>query len=257
MTESRNEKRMTFYFNNETEVPMIVDQHNNPWFQANRVGDVLGLGNIHSSLASLEDYEKVLRFMDTLGGKQQTTFISESALYKLIFKSRKPEAKAFQKWVVEDILPTIRRTGAYSTHSILESKQERIQLLKDASELLVSIQMLDERSRTMIHSEVLNLMTPTIEGSSSQTSECSVSKRVLDRHGVQLSSERHRALLISIGRACAREYKRRHDGQTPSKRSQYVDGTLRDVSQYTLSDWTEYLDDILDQFFVSPQEPHA
>lgn len=51
--------------------------------------------------------------MSTLGGSQRMSVVSESGLYALVFKSRKPEAQAFRKWVTSEVLPTIRKTGAY------------------------------------------------------------------------------------------------------------------------------------------------
>ena len=51
--------------------------------------------------------------MDTLGGNQRVTVINEPALYALILKSRKPEAKAFKKWVTGTVLPAIRKTGGH------------------------------------------------------------------------------------------------------------------------------------------------
>ncbi|SPC35354.1 BRO-like protein (fragment) [Pseudolactococcus piscium] len=53
---------------------------------------------------------------DTLGGNQNITVINESGLYSLILKSKKPEAKQFKRWVTSEVLPTIRKHGAYMTN---------------------------------------------------------------------------------------------------------------------------------------------
>lgn len=69
----------------------------------------------HSGQQSrLDDDEKGVGNTDTLGGLQEMIIISESGLYALIFRSRKPQAVRFRKWVTSEVLPTIRKTGSYS-----------------------------------------------------------------------------------------------------------------------------------------------
>lgn len=102
-------------FTNEdlgTTVRTIVDEETcEPWFVAKDVCDAL---NIDKTAASrLDDDEKGLRSTQTLGGSQQVLFVSEPGLYTLVLKSRKPEAKAFRRWVTHEVLPAIRRTGGY------------------------------------------------------------------------------------------------------------------------------------------------
>jgi phage antirepressor YoqD-like protein len=58
--------------------------------------------------------------MTTHGGNQEMTVINESGLYSLIMTSRKPQAKAFKKWVTSEVLPSIRKHGAYMTDQVLE-----------------------------------------------------------------------------------------------------------------------------------------
>ena len=90
------------------------DEDGNPWFVAKDVCRVLGLGNVTESTKSLDDDERSSVILNTLGGDQEMNIISESGLYALIFRSRKPEAKTFSKWVRAEVLPSIRKTGAYA-----------------------------------------------------------------------------------------------------------------------------------------------
>jgi prophage antirepressor-like protein len=92
---------------------VIIDGE--PWFIASDVARVLDLGNVRSSLALLDDDEKGVHSVDTLGGIQSVTTINEPGLYSLILRSRKPEAKAFKRWVTHEVLPTIRRTGQFGS----------------------------------------------------------------------------------------------------------------------------------------------
>ncbi|OKI47260.1 phage antirepressor KilAC domain-containing protein [Micromonospora sp. CB01531] len=83
-----------------------------PWFVTADALAPLGLNR--SSLAALDDDEKGVQSLYTLGGYQQMSIISEAGLYSLILRSRKPEAKAFKRWITHDVLPAIRRTGSYT-----------------------------------------------------------------------------------------------------------------------------------------------
>lgn len=84
------------------------------WFVARDVCAVLGLTNVAMALGGLDDDEKGVSTVDTPGGNQQLNIISEAGLYSLILRSRRPQAKAFKRWVTHDVLPEVRRTGAYA-----------------------------------------------------------------------------------------------------------------------------------------------
>ena len=71
----------------------------------------LGLGNSSKAIMPLDDDEKGITISDTLGGKQEMTTINEPGLYSLILRSRKPEAKAFKRWITHEVIPAIRKTG--------------------------------------------------------------------------------------------------------------------------------------------------
>lgn len=88
-----------------------LNMDGDPWFVAKDVCAALDLANPSVSVQSLDDDERA-KF--NLGRQGETNIISEPGLYKLIMRSRKPEAKAFQRWVTHDVLPSIRQTGAYS-----------------------------------------------------------------------------------------------------------------------------------------------
>lgn len=83
------------------------------WFSAPDVTSALKLKNTTVALKSL-DGDEVTKF--NLGGLSgETNFISEPGLYKLIGASRKPAAKRFNRWVTHEVLPSIRKHGAYMT----------------------------------------------------------------------------------------------------------------------------------------------
>ncbi|PEM89627.1 phage antirepressor Ant [Bacillus wiedmannii] len=83
------------------------------WFIAKDVCDILDIKNPRTSTALLDDDEKGVHTMDTLGGSQEFAVINESGLYSLVLKSRKPQAESFKKWITSEVLPMIRKTGGY------------------------------------------------------------------------------------------------------------------------------------------------
>lgn len=99
-----------------------VSENGEPWFVAKDVCDVLGLD--HTALRKLDADEKGRDSIPTLGGTQQMTMVSEPGFYRLVMKSRKPEAKAFQRWVTHEVLPAIRRDGGYMAAKPDETPEE-------------------------------------------------------------------------------------------------------------------------------------
>ena len=85
----------------------IVEKGGEPWFVAKDVCDILALGNPRSSIALLDEDERGVDIIYTPGGNQEMTIVSEAGLYSLILRSRKPEAKAFKRWVTHEVLPSI------------------------------------------------------------------------------------------------------------------------------------------------------
>lgn len=117
MTDKKNEagnllpKVFTF---NPTNQPVQVEVINHePWFVAKDVCDCLRLGNVTESLRGMDDDEKMTSVVLRSGQNREVNLVNESGLYNLIFQSRKPEAKAFRKWVTSEVLPSIRQTGRY------------------------------------------------------------------------------------------------------------------------------------------------
>ena len=110
-----------------------------PWFVAADVCEVLTVAT--EQTRRLDDDEKGLRTMQTPGGPQQMLVINESGLYSLILTSRKPEAKRFKKWVTSEVLPSIRKTGSYSTNApaVPQSLSAALRLAADQAEQIEAL----------------------------------------------------------------------------------------------------------------------
>lgn len=101
-----------FYFDGH-EVRTILDERGEPLFVVKDVCAVLEIEKHRDAVSRLDDDERGSVVVDTLGGRQEMTAVTESGLYSLIFTSRKPEARAFRKWVTGTVLPAIRKTGRF------------------------------------------------------------------------------------------------------------------------------------------------
>lgn len=98
-----------------------VERNGEPWLAGKDVAAALGYSNPRDAISKhVDDEDKGVAKCDTLGGNQNITIINESGLYSLILSSRLPTAKKFKHWVTSEVLPSIRKHGAYATAPTLE-----------------------------------------------------------------------------------------------------------------------------------------
>ena len=110
-----------FNFQNRN-VRVVTDDNGEPWFVAKDVAEILDYASPDKMYARLDNDEKTTTPFRRNGSNYQTnlTLINESGLYNAIIGSNKPEAKAFKRWVTHEVLPSIRKHGAYVTDNKLE-----------------------------------------------------------------------------------------------------------------------------------------
>lgn len=116
-----------------------------PWFVAADVCKALELGNPSMTVERLDADEKGISSIDTLGGKQRMAIINEPGLYSVILCSRKPEAKAFKRWIIHEVIPAIRKYGGYMTKSLLEQVLENPNLIYEFARRMLAEQQKNER----------------------------------------------------------------------------------------------------------------
>lgn len=97
----------------------VLEKDGEPWFVAADVCRALEHSNVSMALERLEDDEKAKFNLGLRGG--DTGCINEPGLYALVLGSRKPEAKAFKRWITHEVIPSIRKHGAYMTPEALEA----------------------------------------------------------------------------------------------------------------------------------------
>ena len=86
-----------------------------PWFVAADVCRALEIGDTHKAVERLDNDEKGRSLIPTLGGEQELLIVNEPGLYTLVLGSRKPEARAFKRWITHEVIPSIRKHGGYLT----------------------------------------------------------------------------------------------------------------------------------------------
>lgn len=140
----------TFSFNNQP--VRTVQLNNQPYFNLKDVCEILEIGNPSQLKTRLkEDGVITNEVIDSLGRHQQANFINESNLYKTIFQSRKEEAEQFTEWVTSEVLPAIRKHGAYATPETIE------QMINNPD---FTIQLLTELKKER---ESVNLLAATVK----------------------------------------------------------------------------------------------
>ena len=108
-------------WNYESSEIRTVQVNGEPWFVGKDVAAVLGYSNPRDAINKrVDDEDKGVAKCDTLGGVQDLTIINESGLYSLVLSSKLPNAKKFKRWVTSEVLPSIRKHGAYMTEQTLE-----------------------------------------------------------------------------------------------------------------------------------------
>ena len=120
-----------------------IEKDGDIWFVAKDVCDILEIQNHKDAIKSLDDDEKSgVDITDPHGRVQVTNVITESGVYALVFRSRKPEAKKFSRWVRREVLPSIRRMGAFVSDQALTNPEfvnglmERITAVQEANDEL-------------------------------------------------------------------------------------------------------------------------
>lgn len=230
------------FINNENEFYInVYGSPQDPWFRLSDIGKVLKYRNMRDVIRNLNlpDDWRAVEIHDTLGGKQSCTFINQKGLFKIIMRSKKPIADAFQNFVCGEILPSIIQTGAYSTGRAqvdLEAER-RLKIYNSVFNVFQQLGM-DQRDELMFRDYGRTLMIT--DGTQPLNKEWPISKRVQEVFGRRGDNR----LFQKIGRRVANAYRQRNS-RSPLRRDQFVDGTVRTVKHYVESDFVDFIDDII------------
>ena len=217
------------------EVRFVGTAEKPEWIAAD-ICECLELSDTSKALEPLEADEKGTKIVRTLGGEQEMLTVMEPGLYRLVFKSRKPIAQRFKRWVFHEVIPSVRKTGSYSVESStpiakLPSQKERLETIQLGIDLFQRLGGCDERTELLLKDHIRNILLeeklqPALPG----RVELPVSDRALVLGYRPTSTQ-----LCQIGKQAARIYQQRH-GQKPAQREQFVAGTTRMVNVYSEAD---------------------
>lgn len=128
----------------------VIERDGEPWFVAKDVCECLDLDNPSQAVTRLDDDERCLISNKALRANGGTTVMSEPGLYSLILGSRKPEAKAFKRWITHEVIPSIRKTGCHLLAP--KTSAEALRALADqVKKTELAIRQRDEARRTKAH----------------------------------------------------------------------------------------------------------
>ena len=111
---------LTVFQNDQFGSVRVIEREGEPWFVAADVCRALEITQPTRACGRLDGDEKGVSSIHTLGGEQELLIVSEPGLYALVLGSRKPEAKAFQRWITHEVIPSIRKHGAYATDAVID-----------------------------------------------------------------------------------------------------------------------------------------
>ena len=134
---------------------VVIDDE--PWFVAADVCRALDIGNSRQAVTRLDDDEKnTVTLNDGIPGNPEKTVVNEPGLYSLVLGSRKPEAKAFKRWITHEVIPAIRKTGGYH---VPQSPEEQM-----AQGLLAAQKLLAEKDSTIAkQSQLIGELKPAAD----------------------------------------------------------------------------------------------
>lgn len=162
----------------------ILGNDHEPWFVAKDVCAALGFTKQTDATKHLEDDEKGVTNCHTPGGVQKMVTVSEAGLYSLILRSRKPEAKAFKRWVTHEVLPSIRKDGGYMVAREEETPEETM-----ARALLIANKTMERQRERIAELEPKALFADAVAASDGT---CLVGElaKMLRQNGVQVGQNR-------------------------------------------------------------------
>ena len=188
-----------------------VDVNGEAWFVLKDVCDVMHMdtSKLKQVADRLDDDEKGRCSVPTPGGEQATWIINESGLYHVILRSDKPEAAPFRRWVTNDVLPAIRKTGSYNAPQLTRS-----QLL--ATALIAAHEELEEKDKQIETMKPKALFADAVSASSQSILVGEMAK-LLSQNGIQMGQNRLFAWMRENGYLI--KDRKRTDYNMPTQRS--------------------------------------
>jgi len=169
----------------------VVKNGSEPFFSLKDVCNILGLTNSRRVKTRLDDdVTASYPILDRLGRTQQATFVNEDGLYDVILDSRKPEARRFRKWITSEVIPSIRKHGAYMTPETIEKA-----LLNPDTLIKLANNLKDEQEKRKQAEQTIEQQKPKVMFAEAvETSRSSVLvgelAKIIKQNGVDIGQNR-------------------------------------------------------------------
>lgn len=162
-TTAETHEAVAYRFN--TEQVRTIRIGDTVWFAAPDVCDILGVTNVSQALSRLMPEERSVADLFSSGQIRQTAMVDESGLIALVLSSRKPDAINFRRWITKEVLPSIWRTGSYtsSTSSPATEHSDIADIINRRTGIYIVI--VDGQQRTIQHTnggEIINIATEAL-----------------------------------------------------------------------------------------------
>lgn len=192
-------------FQNEQfgKVRIAMNESNEPLFCLADVCGVIGIANARNVRSRLEEDDvRQMDTIDSLGRNQQVTFITESGLYDVIIRSDSEKAKPFRKWVTSEVLPSIRKHGAYMTSDTLEKALTSPDFL-----IQLAINLKEEKQKRIEAEQKIQKDAPKVlfaDAVSTSHRSCLIAElaKILQQNGVNIGQNRLFSWMRENGYLC-------------------------------------------------------
>ena len=224
-----------------------------PTFVVKDVCVALGVKNSRDKTRLLKTYERGVSTVSTASGTQQMTTCTEPGLYRIIMSVQKsnPAAERFQRWVYEDVLPSIRKTGSYNARPqvtqydmqmlALEMKkvavEEKQLVIQERSQLMQLRGTGDDVFNLTVENRLTNILGSSSTALTVTTPVLKPLSQHLEEHGYTVAEAAH--LTRILAKAVANAYRAAHRGKKPLTATMRCGGRLCQVNQYRDEDWSK------------------
>jgi len=194
----------------------VVFINGGEWFLAKPITDFLGFSDAGQATRYLDEDEKTTLLIQQDGSnyKSKQSLINESGLYSLILRSRKPEAKKFKKWVTSEILPSIRKHGAYMTDSVIDQVMSNPAIVYKMAETMLHERKLREIAEAKIKEDEPKVRRTEAVIGSPDSVTIGTMATILKQNGIDIGQNRLYKILRKNGFLLSQHDRYNHPAQT-------------------------------------------
>ena len=144
------DKETSLFDFKDRQIEVLIGDSDNSWSALKDAMNVLDLNNQTITVRSLDEDKFTSKLIDSLGREQESILLSESGSHSVILRSRKPEAKAFKRWIAYEVLSPIRKTGKRNLNLKFESSDAKAVATIRAFKCVIQGDYLESKARIVL-----------------------------------------------------------------------------------------------------------